>query len=95
MRFLSWRELRNTPAKLWKALRSDTTIALTANGVPKALVIGVEENDLETALLVARRVRAELAVTRMRARAREAGADRLGSDAIDAEVRAARQARRR
>ncbi len=95
MKFLSWRELRNTPRKLWNALRGDTTVALTANGVPKALVIGVEQNDLETALYVARRVRAELAVARMRTQAKEAGVDRLSPEDIAAEVRAARRARRR
>ncbi len=95
LKFFSARDLRNTPGALWKALRKNGTVALTANGVPRALVIGVDEGDLEKALEVARRVRAQLAVSRMREDAARRGLDRLTLDDIDAEVRGARSARRR
>lgn len=94
IKFFSSRDLRNTPGALWRALRHNATVALTANGVPKALVIGVEEGDLERALDVARRVRAQLAASRMREEARQRGLDRLSAADIDAEIRAERSARR-
>ncbi len=94
IKFFSSRDLRNTPGALWRALRRNTTVALTANGVPKALVIGVEEGDLERALDVARRVRAQLAVSRMREEARARGLDRLPPEDSDAEIQAVRSARR-
>lgn len=94
IKFFSTRDLRNTPGALWRALRRNATVALTANGVPKAIVIGVEEGDLERALEVTRRVRAQLAVSRMREEARERGLDRLPPEDIEAEVQAARAVRR-
>ena len=95
LKFFSTRDLRNTPGALWKALQKNGTVALTANGVPRALLIGVDEGDLEKALEVARRVRAQLAISRMREDAARRGLDRLTLDDIDAEVRGARSARRR
>lgn len=94
IKFFSSRDLRNTPGALWRALRRNMTVALTANGVPKALVIGVEEGDLERALDVARRVRAQLAVSRMREEARQRRLDRLPPEEIDAEIQAVRSVRR-
>jgi len=94
LKFFSARELRNTPGALWRALRRNDTVALTANGVPKALVIGVEDGDLERALDVARRVRAQLAASHMREAARQRGLDRLPPGDLDAEIDAVRSARR-
>jgi hypothetical protein len=42
---------------LWAALKSRATVALTMHGTPRALVIEVEEGDLERALELTRRVR--------------------------------------
>jgi len=93
MKTVSVRSLRNTPGALWKSLKASGTVALTANGVPKALVIGIEGDDLEAALAVLGRVRAQMALTRLRVAARAAGSDRLSAEAIGAEVRAVRRAR--
>ena len=93
LKFFSSRELRNTPGSLWSALRRNLTVALTANGVPKALVISIEEGDLERALDVTRRVRAQLAASRMREDARRRGLDHLSAAEIDAEIRSVRSAR--
>lgn len=93
MKTVSVRSLRNTPGALWKSLKASGTVALTANGVPKALVIGIEGDDLEAALAALGRVRAQMALTRLRAAAQAAGSDRLSAEEIGAEVRAVRRAR--
>jgi len=94
MKFLSVREIRNRPGAVWKRL-AEEDLVLTANGKPRGLLIGLgEEEDLEVTLETLRRARAEVAVSRMRRRAAEAGLDRLGPDEIDAEIRAARAERR-
>lgn len=93
MRTVSVRSLRNTPGALWRSLKAAGTVALTANGVPKALVIGIEGDDLEAALLVVNRARAQLALTRLRGAAQAAGTDRLTAEAVAGEVRAVRRAR--
>ena len=93
MKTISVRSLRNTPGALWKSLKAAGTVALTANGVPKALVIGIEGEDLEAALATVSRARAQLALTRLRAGAQAAGTDGLSGAAIEAEVRAVRRGR--
>jgi hypothetical protein len=95
VKYLTFRDLRNTPGALWKKLRGDTTVALTANGVPRALVIGIEDGDVEAALRIVTRAKAQLALSRLRERAAAAELDRLGAAAIEAEVREVRQRRPR
>jgi len=94
MKILSFRELRNTPGAFWRKLRRERTLAVTANGVPKAVVIDVAGGDLEEALMIAERVQAQLALSRIRAKSREVGTDRLSPAEIEAEISAARRARR-
>ena len=93
MKTVSVRSLRNTPGALWKSLKAAGTVALTANGVPKALVIGIEGEDLEAALATVNRARAQLALTRLRAAAQAAGTDRLRAEEVAGEVRAVRRGR--
>ena len=93
MKTVNVRTLRNTPGALWKSLKAAGTVALTANGVPKALVIGIEGEDLEGALAVVNRARAQLALSRLRAAAQGAESDRLSAEEIAAEVRTVRRAR--
>jgi hypothetical protein len=95
VKYLTFRDLRNTPGALWKKLRGDTTVALTANGVPRALVIGIEDGDVEAALRIVTRAKAQLALSRLRERAAAAELDRLGAAAIEEEVREVRQRRPR
>jgi len=93
MKFLSVREIRNRPGAVWKRLQVEDLV-LTANGKPRGLLIGLDEEDLEVTLETLRRARAEVAVSRMRRRAAEAGVDRMTPEEIDEEIRAARAERR-
>ena len=94
MKILSFRELRNTPGAFWRKLRQERALAVTANGVPKAIIIDVTDDNLEEAFIIAERVQAQLALSRIRAKSREAGTDHLPGMDIDAEVTAARLGRR-
>lgn len=94
MKFVTIRELRNRPGRVWDELRAEDLV-LTANGKPVGILVGVDESDLEEAMASLRRARAMRAVSRMRRRAAETGAHQLSSRAIDGEIRAARAARRR
>lgn len=93
MKTLSFRELRNTPGAFWKKLRRERAVAVSANGVTRAIVIDVADDDLAEAFTIAERVQAQLAVSRLRARARDTGASSLRPEAIDAEIAAARRRR--
>lgn len=94
MKFVSVRELRNRPGEVWKKLREDDLV-LTANGKPRGILTGVGEDDLEAALDGMRRGRALAAASRIRRRAAASGLDRLPTEKIEEEIRAARRDRKR
>jgi antitoxin (DNA-binding transcriptional repressor) of toxin-antitoxin stability system len=89
VRFVSSRELRNNPGSVRDVLDQDDVV-LTANGKPFALLVRVEEDDLEDTLQRLRRIRAQQAIARMQRAAHDAGADHLSDEEIDREIRAAR-----
>jgi antitoxin (DNA-binding transcriptional repressor) of toxin-antitoxin stability system len=90
-RTISVRELRNTPSEVWEALTHDDLV-LTSNGEPLAVLARIEGTDVEGTLAALRRARAQQAVSRLRAAAREAGTDTLTAEEIEAEIEAARGA---
>lgn len=93
MKFISVRDLRNRPGEVWKRLREDDLV-LTSNGRPQGILVGVEGDDLEVALTALRRARAQVAASRMRRRAAEAGLAGLSDEEIEQEIQAARRARK-
>lgn len=95
LKYVTLRELRNTPGALWRKLRGGGTVAITSEGRPKALVIGIESEDLPEAVRALERVRAQQAVSRLRAAAAESGLAALDAAAVSAEVTAVRRERRR
>jgi hypothetical protein len=90
MKLMSIRDLRNRPGIIQKTL-PEANVALTANCRPFALVIGVDEDELVEMEAAIRRAKAQLAVSKMRRKALEAGLDAMTMDEVDAEVRAARR----
>lgn len=91
MKFITMRELRNTPGRLWEALASRDTVALVGDGAPRALLLEIPDGDLEGTLEVLRRTRAQLALSRLRQRA--GATPPLSNEEIDAEVQAERAER--
>jgi antitoxin (DNA-binding transcriptional repressor) of toxin-antitoxin stability system len=89
VKFVSSRELRNNPGSVRDVLDQDDVV-LTANGKPFALLVRVEEDDLEDTLQRLRRLRAQQAIARMQRSAHDAGADRLSDEEIGREIQAAR-----
>ena len=69
---------------------------LTSNGRPMAVLMYVdEEDDPEDVLNAAREARSQIALRRIRERARRTGADTLAGPEIDAVIAAARRDRKR
>lgn len=68
MKFLSTRDLRNRPGYVRELARQDDLV-LTANGKPIAMLLGVEEDQLEETARAIRQARAQLALSRMRRQA--------------------------
>lgn len=92
MKYLSVRELRNEPGKVWRRLKDDDLV-VTANGRPVGILMGVGEGEFEDALLALQRARAARAVSRMRRAAAARGLNRLTPGRIDAEIRRTRRRR--
>lgn len=91
MKFISTRELRNRPAALELAQKED--LVLTANGKPFGILMRIENDDVQEALMVLRQARAQLALTRMRNDASRSGVAQLSGRAREAEISAARHKR--
>ena len=93
MKFVTIRELRNRPGRVWDDLRDDDLV-LTANGKPVGILVGVEEAGLEAAMASLRRARAMQAVSRLRQQAAASGSRELTPRQVNAEVRAVRRRRK-
>lgn len=93
MKYVSIRELRNRPGRVWSVLSKDNVV-LTASGKPMGVLLGVDETRLDDTVAAIRRARAILAVSRMRRRAAETGKDRMSMAEINREIAAVRRRRR-
>lgn len=93
MKFVSTRELRNRPGYVRNLAQKDDLV-LTTNGKPVAILLGIEEGELEETARAVRQAKAQLALSRLRKQAARRGADRMSASAIDAEIRAVRSRRK-
>lgn len=94
MEFIADRQLRNEPGKVRKRLEDQGEVVLTSRGKPYALMLHVEPDKVDDALALASRIKAQMAVSAMRAHAAEKGLDRMTMEETDAEIEAARRERR-
>jgi hypothetical protein len=91
---LTYRELRNTPGRVWERLANDEPLTLVADGEAKAIVIPVQDGDVEGALEAYRRGRAVISLRRIREKARKSGAATMTLREINEVVREVRRGRR-
>ena len=91
---ITYRELRNTPGRVFERLAEGEPLSLVSDGTTRALLIPVEEGDATTALDAWRRGRALLALSRLQAEARREGTAVLTRGAITREIRSSRRVRR-
>ena len=93
MKFITVRDIRTSPAKIWKQLPEEQEMVITNNGRPIALLTPLSDETLEETLSAVRRARAVNAVHQMRRLARERGLDEMSEDDIQAEIDTARRER--
>ncbi len=94
MDFISVRELRSRSAAVWEALEAQRRMVVTSNGKPIAFLVATSPEIFDSTLEALRQAEALQALESIRQSARESGAAELSLDEIDAEVAAARAARR-
>jgi antitoxin (DNA-binding transcriptional repressor) of toxin-antitoxin stability system len=93
MKFITVRDIRTSPAQIWKQLPEEQEMVITNNGRPIALLTPISDESLEQTLSAVRRARAMTAVQRMQETAREQGLHRMTEDEIEEEIKAARRDR--
>jgi antitoxin (DNA-binding transcriptional repressor) of toxin-antitoxin stability system len=93
MKFVTVRDLRTTPAQIWKALPEEQEMILTNNGKPIALITPLKESDLEETLTAVRKARAQTAIQQMQL-ASIKNSIGITSEDIDSEIQATRKQRK-
>ena len=93
MKFVTSREVRSNPAKLWKIIEQGEAI-ITVNGKPRAIVLPADEGFEET-LSAYRQAKAEIALEKLRIYSLEKGLDKLSDEEIDEEISNTRRDRAR
>ncbi|MBR6028005.1 MAG: prevent-host-death protein [Clostridia bacterium] len=89
MNFCSVRDLCSGSDSLWAGLASGNDVALTNNGKPFALIIGIPEGCFDETLQAVRQAKAMIALNSIRRKAARAGYlsdDDINALAADAET---------
>ncbi len=95
MKFITVRDLRTTPAQVWKDLPAEQEIVITNNGKPIALLTPLSDVDMEDTVSAVRRARAVAALKKIRGAALKAGLSEMTMDEINAEIQAYRKSVKR
>jgi antitoxin (DNA-binding transcriptional repressor) of toxin-antitoxin stability system len=95
MKFITVRDIRTSPAAIWKQLPEEQEMVITNNGKPIALLTPLSDETLEETVSAVRRARAVNAVRQMRRIADERGLSSMTEGEIQSEIDAARHERAR
>ena len=87
------RDLRTSPAKIWKELGYEKEIVITNNGRPIALLTPLSEENLEESLRALRQARAIAAIKKIQATSIKEGKDRITEGEIESEIAETRKSR--
>ena len=95
MDYIAVNELKR-PRAVRERLAAAEELILTSNGRPMAVIMHVDdEDDPEDVLKAAREARSQIALRRIRERARRSGADQRSAAEIDGVIAATRHDRKR
>lgn len=95
MKEVPYRLIRNSPAEFEEILSQEGVILVSKNSKPFVIALDAASESLETVLRLLNQIRAQLAVSGMRAGAKERRLDQLTPEEIQAEIKAVRSTRRR
>jgi antitoxin (DNA-binding transcriptional repressor) of toxin-antitoxin stability system len=91
MKFITVRDLRTSPAQVWKDLPEEQEMVITNNGKPIALLTPISDTNLEDTLATIRRARAINAVKSLQQISLENKNNELTDEEIEAEIKATRK----
>lgn len=94
MKFVSIRELRISPVKIWRQLNDEEDIVITSNGKPIAVLNPIYNNNLESTLDIIKRARALKAMEEIQLQSVKKGLDKLTDQKINEIIEKVRTERR-
>jgi antitoxin (DNA-binding transcriptional repressor) of toxin-antitoxin stability system len=95
MKFITVRDLRTTPAQIWKDLPGEQEIVITNNGKPIALLTALSGADIEDTLTAVRRARAATALKQIRDLSAKKGLSEITMEEINQEIQEYRKSKKR
>ena len=95
MQFVPYRDLRNEPSALRKKLASEGELVVTVDNKPFAMLINLDDENLQEILLMVSRLRAQMAARSIRSEARRTGLDKMNLKDVNAIIKKARADRKR
>jgi antitoxin (DNA-binding transcriptional repressor) of toxin-antitoxin stability system len=95
MKFITVRDLRTTPAQIWKDLPGEQEIVITNNGKPIALLTPLSGADIEDTLTAVRRARAATALKQIRDLSEKKGLSEITMEEINQEIQEYRKSKKR
>lgn len=95
MIFYTVRDLRTHPREVWKKLAETREVIITNNGKPSALMIEVDDENLEEVLASVRQSVAMRAVNKLRLASIRNGKSDMTTAEIDAEISKVRKEKRK
>ena len=95
MKFITVRDLRTSPAKIWKDLPDEKEMIITNNGRPIALLTPLSDENLEESLKAVRQARAINAVKTLQSESIKNGGNRITEEDIVQEIIETRKKRAR
>ncbi len=91
MKFITVRDLRTTPAQIWKELPEEQEMVITNNGRPIALLTPLSDTSLEDTLKAVRKARAINAIQKMQEISIKRGNSGLTDQEIEIEIKETRK----
>jgi PHD/YefM family antitoxin component YafN of YafNO toxin-antitoxin module len=95
MQFVPYRDLRNEPSALRKKLASEGELVVTVDNKPFAVMINLDDENIQDILLMVSRLRAQMAARSIRSKARRDGLDKMTLKDVNAVIKKARADRNR
>ncbi len=91
MKFITVRDLRTTPAKIWKDLPEEQEMVITNNGKPIALLTPLSGSDIENTISSIRKIRASVAISNMQYSSIKNNLSNITLEEIQKEIKATRK----
>jgi len=95
MQFVPYRDLRNEPSALRKKLASEGELVVTVDNKPFAVMINLDDENIQDILLMVSRLRAQMAARSIRSKARRDGLDKMTLKDVNAVIKKTRADRKR